>query len=370
MRKRLFKWHSYSALIAMLPLMLISITGSILVFKVELDSWLRPEHMQVNVASHAPRMTLDTLMHATLNANSEFELGGWELFDDKQRSDAAYLIQRGTDDWYKVYINQYSAELLSAPEPMGHYLTDWLLELHYSFLWHVKGATIGFVSALIMLFLGGSGVILYRKFWRKLFTLRLHAAKRVLFSDLHKFVGIVSSPVLIIVSFTGAYWNIAGILHEIDEHGDGEHYLISAPLYRPDISFEALRQQASLEIDSFQAGYLAMPHEPDRDITFYGQVQSSNPLHSEYASVVSFDKTNGLMIQKQDIRDAGWLTVFLDSFRKLHFGYFGGLLTRILWCLLGLMPLLLALTGGYLYWFRRRQSRRTIHSLRRPLLFR
>ncbi|MDO6610613.1 PepSY-associated TM helix domain-containing protein [Shewanella sp. 1_MG-2023] len=356
MRKTLFKWHSYGALIAMLPLLIISITGSILVFKVEIDSLLRPAHMVVDAESTSERVSLDTLMQTTLTANPEYELGGWELFDDKQRSDAAYVIKRGTEDWGKVYINQYSGELLSQPQAMDHYITDWLLELHYSFLLHVKGAWVGFFAALLMLFLGISGIILYRRFWAKIFTMRFNAVRRILFSDIHKFIGILSSPILLIMAFTGGYWNIAGILHEINDHGDGGHVYITAPLHSPDISFESLRQQSSQEIPTYQAGYLAMPHEPDRDISFYGAVETSNPLNSEYSSVVKFDKTTGELLSKQDIREAGFLMVFLDSFRKLHFGYFGGLLTRIIWCIVGLMPVFLGFTGLYLFWSRRKQK--------------
>ncbi|QIR15786.1 PepSY-associated TM helix domain-containing protein [Shewanella aestuarii] len=354
MRKTLFKWHSYGALIAMLPILIMSITGSILVFKVEIDTLLRPTHMSVNESESSNRQSLDTLMTSVLGNNPDYELGGWELFDDKSRSDAAYLIKRGTEDWYKVYVNQYQNKLLSTPQPMDHYITDWLLELHYSFLLHVKGASVAFVMALIMLFLGISGIIIYRRFWAKLFTLRLNAVKRILYSDIHKMIGIISSPILIILAFTGAYWNISGIIHEVTEHGDGKHLYITAPLHSPDISFEALRRQSTKEIASFQAGYLAMPHEPDRDITFYGSVETANPLNSEYSSIVSFDKSTGELISKQDIREAGFLLVFLDSFRKLHFGYFGGLFTRIIWCILGLMPVFLAFTGLYLYLQRRK----------------
>ncbi|QYJ86881.1 PepSY domain-containing protein [Shewanella mesophila] len=366
MRKKLFKWHSLSALITLIPVMIISITGSILVFKVEIDSWLRPQHMLVDAKPDSPRISLDRLMQTVLYNNPGYELGGWELFDDKSRSDASYLIKRGTDEWSKVYIDQYQNKLLSTPQSTTHYLTDWLLELHYSFLLHVKGATVGFIVALIMLFLGISGIILYRRFWAKFFTLRFTAAKRIFYSDLHKMIGISSSPVLILVAFTGGYWNIAGIIHEVNEHADEEHIYISAPLYSPDIAFESLRLQSTKEIESFKAGYLAMPHEPKRDITFYGEVDSSNPFNSEYASVVSFDKTNGKLLSKSDIREASGLRVFLDSFRKLHFGYFGGLTTRVLWAVLGLSPLWLSLTGLYLYWQRRgnrRQARQTRQTL-------
>ncbi|MBW8192905.1 PepSY domain-containing protein [Neiella marina] len=354
MRKALFKWHSYGALIALLPIFIVSITGSILVFKVELDTLLRPQHMAVEAQALTPRANLDGMMAQVLSANPDYELAGWELFDDKQRSDAAYLLERGTENWYKVYVDQYQGKVLSEPQPMDHYFTDWLLELHYTFLLHTQGAVVGFIIALVMLFLGISGIILYRRFWAKLFTLRFGAAKRVLFSDLHKFSGITSSPILIIIAFTGAYWNFIVLLHEA-EHALEGHTYIQAPYHSPEISFEALLQQTEQELDSFRAGYLSIPHEPDEQITFWGEVDSTNPLNSEYASTVTFNRTSGALISTFDIRTADNTAVVLDSFRKLHFGYFAGLPSRILWCILGLAPVLLGITGVLLYLIRKRK---------------
>ena len=271
MRKSLFKWHSYLALIAILPVMIISITGSILVFKVEIDSLLRPHHMVVGANQTSTRMDLDHLMSQVTNTYPEYLLAGWELFDDKSRSDTAYAIKAGTENWFKIYIDQYSGELLSAPKHMEHYITDWLLELHFAFLMHFNGTIIGLFIGIIMLFLGISGIILYRKFWRKIFTLRFAKAKRILFSDLHKMIGIISSPVFIIISFTGAYWNASIILHEVQEHGfEQEHSTITQPYHASTISFEALRQDTAKQISSYQAFYLAIPNEPDMQISFFG----------------------------------------------------------------------------------------------------
>lgn len=359
MRKALFKWHSIAALVAMLPILIISVTGSILVFKVEIDSWLRPEHMRVDAAPQAARASLDGIMQQVLQEHPDYELGGWELFDDHQRSDAAYLIKRGTDDWFKVYVDQYRARLLSVPQPMDHYLTDWLLELHYTFLLHVKGATAALVTAIIMTFLGVSGIVLYRRFWAKLLTFRFAAAWRILLSDLHKFIGIISSPVMLVIALTGAYWTLMGILHEIDEHSDAEHSYIQHPRHAPEISFQALMEQATHAINSFRPGYLSMPHEPGRDITFYGAVDGNNPFNSEYASTVTFDRLSGELLRTTDIRQASTLRVFIDSFRKLHFGYFAGITSRVIWCLLGFAPVLLALSGLAMYLLRRRRQPQT-----------
>lgn len=372
MRKTLFKWHSYLALIAMIPVLVISITGSILVFKVEIDSLLRPHHMVVNptitdTKQTTQRLALDDLMSRIQATYPDYILAGWELFgtddnaviEEHGRSDTAYAIKKNTETWFKIYINQYTGEILSEPKHMEHYITDWLLELHYAFLLHFSGTVIGAIFGLILLFLGISGIILYRKFWRKLFTLRWGSAKRILFSDVHKMVGIFSSPVLIIIAFTGVYWNISIVLHEVLEHGFEEaHPAITVPYHAETISFESLRENASIQIDSFRATYLAIPNEPKMDITFFGEVDTPNPLISQYASMVTYHHKTGDLVMASDIRDAGFLRKFDDSTRKLHFGYFAGIWSKIVWCIIGMSPVILMITGLIMYLIRRQPKRK------------
>lgn len=359
MRKALFKWHSYAALFAMLPILIVSVTGSILVFKVEIDSLLRPHQMVVSPGLDAARVNLDTLMHTISNKHPNHVLAGWELFDDRARSDTAYIIKKGTEDWYKVYVDQYSGQILSDAKDMEHYITDWLLELHFAFLLHFNGTVIGAIVGLIMLFLGISGIVLYRGFWRKIFTLRLGAARRMLFSDIHKMVGIIASPIFILISFTGVYWNISIILHEVIEHSDdNEHVYIEQPYHAPAISFENLMQDTAQQIDSFMGHYLAIPNEPGMNIMFFGEVSTNNPFISQYASVITYNKDNGDLISASDIREASIWRKFDDSTRKLHFGYFAGLWSKIVWCIIGLTPLILTFTGLFMYLIRKRRVRK------------
>ena len=100
-----------------------------------------------------------------------------------------------------------------------------------------------------------------------------------------------------------------------------------------------------------------MPYEPGMNITFYGRVNSANPLNSNYASTISYDKTTGKLLTAVDVRNAAALHVTLDSFRKLHFGHFAGLTSKLIWCLLGLSPLLLTISGLYLYAYKKRNKR-------------
>lgn len=355
MRKQLFKWHSISALIALIPLIVISVTGSILVFKVEIDSWLMPDHMVVTQKSAVPRVNFDELIDKVEAEHQGFVLGSWELFDNNQRADAAYLIDKADGQWHKMYVDQYAGELLSSPVHVTHDITDWLLSLHYTFLLGFTGTTLGFVFSVILLFLGVSGLVLHRQFWKKLFTLRFSAAKRIFFSDLHKFIGVTSAPVILILAITGGYWNASEILHEAEHHIENEPHL-TAKVYNDELQFQRLLEQSEHEIKGYRATYMTFPYEADLPIVFFGDVPNKNVLSSEYSSTVTFDKQTGELIAKSDVREMGGFFYYVDMFRKLHFGYFAGLPSKIIWCVLGLSPLWLALTGLYFYWFRKRKS--------------
>ena len=368
MRKKLYKWHSVGALFAMLPLLIISLTGSILVFKVELDTLLMPDKMQVVSTSPNERLSLDVLMAKVKFAYPNYEIGSWEIFDDKSRTDTAYLIKHNTTDWSKLYLNQYNGELLSAPVGTSDDLTDWLLDLHYKLLLETNGMFLGAIVSLLLLFLGISGVILYRKFWINFFTLRFKLARRIFFSDLHKMIGISSAPVILILAFTGAYWNISLVIHEVSEHIVEEPYLIDKPLYNQALSIQQLLDSNKDTIKDFEATYLLMPFEPAMDIMFYGKVNSSNPLNSNYSSTITYDKNSGKMTHSEDVRLASAVHVTVDSFRKLHFGHFGGLTSKIIWCVLGLSPLILAFTGLYLYLYKNRNRKLlTVSRFQKPI---
>lgn len=354
--KLLFKIHSWAALAVCIPLLVICVTGSILVFKHELDSVLM--HDKVRVASTGPRQSLDDLLTKTNSLYPEHEVVGWTLFDDPGRADLIYLMAHGSSDWSFILMDPYRAELLAPVVPTSHYLTDWLLELHYTLLLQDAGLLVSGLIAVVLCLLGITGVWMHRHFWKNLFTLRRKARLVLYFSDLHKLAGVYASPVLLVLGFTGAYWNLTHYAHELEEHADGhQHYRMQKRLYSDSLSLQAMREESERALDGFTATYISLPWEPGKHIQFFGDVGSANPLLSQYASSVAFDAQTGERTGEYDIRSAGVGAKTLDSFRRLHFGDFAGLPSRIIWCVLGLSPLLLAITGLTL-WVKRRPQRR------------
>lgn len=374
MKKSLYKWHSWGAAIACIPLLLVSLTGSILVFKPELDRLLLPEFETVQIEAGTERLPLDTLHEKIQAGHSDFDLASWEVFDDGHQADRIYLLRRGTEDWHKAHLNPYSGELLSQPVPMDHYLTDWLLELHERLLLQETGLLLNAIVALILTFLGISGLILYRKLYTNFFgnfllnsikswrDIRWHKRRQLWMIDLHKWTGALSSPVLLILGITGAYWNIVHFVHEIDHH-DEEHHHAQGPFLNSSISLDEKYAESLATIDDLRITYFVLPFEEGRGLTFFGKVPGNNfvtdAVASKYASTVTFDRDSGEVSQVIDIRTADVGRQILNSFRELHFGSFGGLISRIIWCVLGLAPVLLAVTGLYVWGGRKLKKRKS-----------
>ncbi|MDW7549025.1 PepSY domain-containing protein [Pseudoalteromonas sp. SCSIO 43201] len=370
MRKTLFKWHSLMALIAMLPLLIISLTGSMLVFKFEIDSILLKDQATLNyVGQDIQRKPMKELVNLVADAHPNYEIGSWELFDDGYEADRVYLLKHGTDTWFKTYLDPYQGEMLSTPVGIHSDFTDFILHLHYTLLLNDSnryfpnmGVAIGLFIAILFTFLGASGLIIYRRFWRRFFSFRRHTPRVILFSELHKLIGIWSAPVLLCLGITGVYFNAVDYYHEAFEHDEADHHIVSQAMFNRTLDFDAMMAQSLDAIGGFTPTYWLFPFEPQqKHITIFGSVADTNPFISNYASTVSFDATTGAQIAVYDIRTATSLERIIDSFRKLHFGHFAGLPSKIIWSLMGLAPILLGFSGVYLWWQRKRkkhQSRR------------
>lgn len=354
MKKKLFKWHSYAGLIAFLPILLLCLTGSFLVFKYEIDTLIRHNMVSVPEADMSQeRMPLDSLVNQVNTKYSDHEVVGWVLFQEPERSDVVYLMPKGTSDWYHIYLNGYTGEFLSQPAQATDYLTDWILEFHASFLLHETGLAIATVFSLFLIFLGISGLILHKKFWKNLFKLRTNARRILYYSDLHKLIGAWFSPILLVLGFTGGYWNVAHLLHELEHHAEGDHFVMEERMYSNTLSFDDVLNRASDHVEGFKTTYIAFPNEPGDQLSLYGDVPEKSFLLSQYSSVVRFDRDTGEHLSSYDIRQAPALHLIVDSFRKLHFGTFAGTASQIIWVIAGLAPLILTISGLYIWWKRR-----------------
>ncbi len=359
LRKRIWKLHSWIGLICGLALLVIGLTGSVLVFHEEITDQLHSE-LKFNAPQSADsrRLSPSELTRRVEEAFPDFWIRGWLFKYDSPQRDRVYLNPRGDDKWHILTIDPYTAEMAPQPIPLGETLYGWFVELHYTFFADHLGIALAGIFAIGFLFLGISGIYLHRPFFKSLFKLRLGKSSRIFFSDLHKAVGIATIPMNLILGFTGAYWNLTHLIHELVEHHDEEHTIANEfPGYRD--SIDQLHSIAEKEIPGYSLNYVYFPVDSDPNFYLYGQHPDAGSFNSPYGSTIFISADSGEVTASKDLRQAGFWVKFVDTFEPLHFGYFGGLITKIIWCLAGFAPAALSLTGVLMFFKRGRGSSRS-----------
>lgn len=370
MRKRFTKtvWrlHSILGLVCGLVLIVVGVTGSLLVFRAEVDALLSPGLYRAQPTA-AGRLSYDALWASARRALPGQKIVGWMPNPKAGWTDDIYVQRPGEEDPRRLQLNPYTGEVRGQPVLREQTLTGWLLELHYALLAGTWGTFVTGLMAVALLVLGLSGMWLYRGFWRNFFTLRWGRSARIFFSDLHKTVGISSVGFNLILGFTGAYWNLNTVYWK---------WTAATPFYpvpkaaappfdfaAGGISLDALLARAGQELPGYRLKYLGLPPEQAGSITLYGNVPTPNFLRGDYASHVVFDARDGTLKQVTDSRKAGVWDTITDSFALLHYGTFGAsfgpvvsFLVRILWSILGLAPGVLAVSG-FLIWRSRRSPK-------------
>jgi uncharacterized iron-regulated membrane protein len=371
MRKRLWMLHSWMGLVSGLGLLLIGLTGSLLVFRTELEVLLKAQAAEEKVVVNPDvraRLDYDTLFQKVRQQMPGREVVAWDTIMFGQGVDAAAVTKaENPREWDWIRVAAATGEVLpDLPESWASPYLEWALKLHYSLLLGDWGIFFAGVLALLLCLLGLSGIYLYRGFWKTLFTLRWRSSARIFFSDLHKMVGISSVVFNLILGLTGAWWNLPVIKELIwGQNGSGQQVqdekkaedarprMYNRQLSINDLVKESVRLLPGLDPNRI---YLSLPPRNEH-MRLIGSVVPGNPLVGDYNSTIHFHAETGSLLELTDYRHASWWGKFEVMMGPLHFGTFGGLPIKILWCLLGLSPGVLAWTGAMMYWKRRRAIR-------------
>ncbi|MDQ8202583.1 PepSY-associated TM helix domain-containing protein [Pelagicoccus sp. SDUM812003] len=362
MRKKFWKLHSWLGLVCGLGLLVIGLTGSVLVFHQEIAKTLHPDEvLNAPLSSDSQRLATSELTTRVEKAFPDFWIRGWLFNTDSEYRDRAYLMKRDTDDWYVLYIDPYTAKTSERPLPYDETIYGWFVRLHYTFFADHWGMGIAAFFALGYIILGVSGIYLHRPFFKALFRLRWGASARILFSDIHKAVGIATVPMNLILGITGAYWNIAHIAHELIEHAHEEEEPMANEYAGTTERIDSLSAIAEQSIPGYALNYIYFPTEEEPMFYLYGQHPGASSFRSLYGSTIWVSAETGEVTHSSDLREAGFWAQVTDAFEPLHFGSFGGVTTQVLWCLAGLSPSILSLSGTLIYIKRgrRKKGRRT-----------
>lgn len=343
-KKTFFKIHSWIGIKLGILFFIVCFSGTLATLSHEID-WLFIKEIRAT-----PQDTLASRNLIIKNLKEAYPKGKltyWLRTDEPYLCDILYVEQEGFGRTY-VFANPYTGEV------QGHAnltFQRFFRDLHY-FLFipfqigHFTVLTFGFLLFISLT----TALCFYKKWWKKLFKLQTGKGALVFFRSLHRLVGLWSIPFTILFSITGIWYfaertNIGGLGDAVNPKSPKIENTVfnNTDKFRFTIDYDKAIALAKQEVSGIEIGGISPSKNNNEAIYLRGK--SHVPLVRQRANRIYINPNNYevLKVQKaEEISTVMWLNDIADP---LHFGYFGGLLTKIIWFIAGLGISSLVLSG-------------------------
>jgi len=352
--KLLFKIHGWLGLNLGLILFVICFSGTFAVLSNEFD-WLVNEDMHIERQDRNPdwqKMTVSLKEQFPEAVNLGMYKGTYTGNGDYFAT-VAYMSMPD-DQTLKVYLNPKTGEVKGYTSFFN--TQRFFRTFHRRFFDGNRGIFIVTLLSIPMLIIIVVGFLFYKGWLKNLFTLRLNRKKRIKWSDTHKIAGIWSLLFALLITITGLFYFYELIMLSVDKND-------ALIMPRPDqvaasnlADYGSTIQLKSVNtyVDSALKAYpgldirgIRLPQKTGDFVYINGQ--EGNLLTRDRANHVLLDPATSEVVHVLKSSDMSILPFITDIADPLHFGYFGGLTTKILWFVFGLIVSLSILSGTYIW---------------------
>jgi uncharacterized iron-regulated membrane protein len=356
-RRLNFQVHLWVGIILALYMIMIGVTGSILVFRPELERLCGFKPWQ-EIQARQPAVDLVTVID---NLKAAYPSAHIVSVDAPTVDDATFVAEVQGRRRAKLACDPNDGKILGE-FPRGRNWLDVVLELHETLLLerHGLGRMWNGVGAAFLLLLNATGMVIWWpgiRNWKRALMVDFQRGWRRINFDLHVSLGFWT---VLIVSF----WALSGVYfgwpRQIFQFVNSLSPVITArpPVISvtadsevPALDLRALVRRASTLDPGATPGGIAFPYSRRAPLAIL--MRRSNSPGYEYVDTVYFNPYNGDYIStwrygvNQSLGD--WI---IWSQVPLHFGTYWGLSVKIIWALAGLAIPLLTITGILMYWNR------------------
>jgi uncharacterized iron-regulated membrane protein len=251
------------------------------------------------------------------------------------------------------FINQYTGEFLYSDD-YSKRLLESVVNLHCYFLAADTGLVLNGCSALILFAMSFSGMLLWWRGlpdWQKAF--RLRPGKDQLWWNVHNLGGFVFFLPLMILSLTGAYFAFPASATALLATVSRSSADISPPpaSNRGDWrSLDEIVKNGKAALGGLEPSVLVFPDSSRAPFSLRMKNHSDvDPLGLSWAYLEPAT-ARVLRVDRFDEQSSGkrWSRLIAP----IHYGVFGGTLTKVCWIVFGLAPSVLFVTGSLMWWRR------------------
>jgi uncharacterized iron-regulated membrane protein len=326
----------------------------------------------IATVSHEVEWLVQPEVRGTSNGLTDDYAGMWALVRERypdayvqsigtyDRADSGYFVRQADVELpngttRRVYINPSSMAVTG--EGSGHSFHYIMRGLHYYLLlpgdlpfYLVTG--LGFVLILSLV----TGLMTYKKFWRGFFRLpRWQRSTRTWSGDLHRLMGLWSLWFVAVIGLTSVWYFVeraAPSMETPPPSAEARTFLATPPPERVARWVALARERFSgISITAVQ-----LPFGEDDPVVVQGQWKAW--LVRERTNAIFIDPANDRVIGERTAGDMSLLERWVHTADPLHFGNFGGLVTKLIWFVFGLLLTGLCVTGVVIF------SKRTAHAAR------
>jgi uncharacterized iron-regulated membrane protein len=352
-------YHVWFGLSAGLLFSLMGLSGSIILYRTEIEAALRPSWKAASQARPLP-----ALADADANVRHRWPDAMRNRVSFPQTPGEPYVFMIRTQGRERhVYCDAQTGEILGTFDLPW---LDWIASFHQNLLLPGTGRPwIGIIG--IVLFtcsLAGVSLWLLRNpNWRGIFRIGWRASWNRLSFDLHRSTGLIASAFLLVLSFTGICLAYPDTFQSLVETVAG------SPAARP-ARIKLAESGMNQPLDSYvQAALGAVPGGGVRELRYpqsahrpvIVRLWRPGDFRREGSNYVTLDPASARVLGVDAIATWSIARRVAASAAPIHYAEWGGAAVKLLWCLAGIMPAFL-FVSGVLFWttgFRARRNRAT-----------
>lgn len=340
--KRSLSAHSSIGLVAGVLMYVICLTGALAALAETFERWEQPNVEEFTSVEHAAIEVAMRQFRAEVASSPE---SLWVVLPTPE------LPRMHVTDGEQERFTQSDGTLGTEPvEGWTHMLRELHIQLHLP-------QTIGLVlvSAMGAMLIGliVSGLFAHPRLFKDAFKLRLGGSRRLEQADLHNRLSVWGLPFHLMISITGAFYGLVGllVLSAAAAWYDGDREALLDAIYGSD---PVLQNQES-ELQTSRAMETLKKLHPDVQPIYlvahklgtaqkFIEIAATVPGRLAYSEIYRFD-ASGKYLGNQELTTGPAGRQILYSLYRIHFGYFGGQWTRVVWLLLGLCLTVVCVTG-------------------------